>query len=174
MRSMIGQQQMTTSLGVVRKFPEHESHFEVDTENGTNEIMVDVELIPSGTRVLCRLGFGNDGVYRIPREGSEVAVLVPYDSSSLIKDSLDYEAIIVGVLNVNAPSALTSDDTVVIDAAKVHVIADEVRILSDDIEFGTTPPAALDHVVVGSGIDAFTGSTYFALNSTSSTTKAKK
>lgn len=163
---MIGQQQMTTSLGVVRKFPEHASHFEIDTENGTNEIMVDVELIPSGTRVLCRLGFGNDGVYRIPRVGSEVAVLVPYDSSSLIKDSLDYEAIIVGVLNVNAPSALTSDDTIVIEAVKV-------RILSGDIELGTTP-AVMDQAVVGSGIDSFTGATYFALGNTSSTTKVKK
>src|SRR5687767_10926034 len=87
LREMLGGQQMTTSLGVVRKFPGESSHFEVNTENGTNEILVDVELIPSGERVQCRLGFGNDGVYRIPRVNSEVAVLVPYSPQSLIKDS---------------------------------------------------------------------------------------
>ncbi len=166
MRAMMGSQQMTTSLGVVRKFSGEESHFVVDTENGENEILVDVELIPSGTRVLCRLGFGNDGVYRIPREGSEVAVLCPYDPSSLIKDSMDYEPIIVGVLNVSAHAALNSDDIVVIDATRV-------KIISGDIELGDSP-AAQDQVVVGSGIDSFTGSTYFVLGNTSSKVKATK
>jgi len=159
-------QQLVTSLGVVRKFSGETSHFEVDTENGTNEILVDVELIPSGTRCACRLGFGNDGVYRIPRVNSEVAVLVPYDPSSLIKDSLDFEPIIVGVLNVSAPSQLNGDDIVVVEATKVH-------ILSSDIKLGTTP-GALDGVVVGSGIDPFTGSTYNALGNSSAKVKAQK
>lgn len=166
MREWLANQQMTTALGVVRKFPGESSHFEVNTENGSNEILVDVELVPSGTRVQCRLGFGNDGVYRIPRENSEVAVLLPYDPSSLIKDPMDFEPIIVGVLNANAPSQLTSDDTVVIDAAKV-------RVLNSDIQLGTSP-AAQDGVVVGSGIDSFTGATYFALGNASAKVKAQK
>lgn len=122
---------MTTSLAVVRKFPGEESHFEVDTENGENDILVDVELIPSGTRTSARLGFGNDGIYKIPRVDSEVAVLIPYDPSSLIKDSLDYGAIIVGVLNSNAPNELTDDDIVVIDCDKVTVVSGTIKLGSD-------------------------------------------
>lgn len=144
LRAMIGNQQMTTSLGVVRKFSGETSHFDIDTENGTNEILVDVELIPSGERVLCRLGFGNDGVYRIPRENQEVAVLIPYTSNSLIKDSLDYEAIIVGVLDTEAPSQLNDDDIVVIAATRVHLV-------SDDIKLGDT---ASDPIVRKSDLDA--------------------
>jgi hypothetical protein len=165
-KKWVGGQELTTSLGVVRKFPGETSHFQVDTENGTNDILVDVELIPSGERVACRLGFGNDGVYRIPRINSEVAVLIPYHPTSLIKDSLDFEPIIVGVLNTNAPSALDGDDIVVVEATRV-------RILSGDIELGDTPNP-LDEVVVGTGIDTFTGVTYKALGSTSSVVKAKK
>lgn len=165
-RAWVAAGETVTALGVVRKFPGEDSHFEISTENGSNEILVDVELIPSGTRVQCRLGFGNDGVYRIPRVNSEVAVLIPFDSSSLIKDPLDFEPIIVGVLNNNAPSQLSDDDTVVIDATKV-------RILNSDIQLGTNP-GVQDGVVVGSGIDSFTGSTYFALGNASAKVKAEK
>lgn len=166
LKALIASMPLVTSLGVVRKFPGESSHFEVNTENGDNEILVDVELIPSGERVQCRLGFGNDGVYRIPRVNSEVAVLVPYNPQSLIKDSLDYEPIIVGVLDTSAPSALNGDDVVVIEATKV-------RVLSGDIELGDSP-SPLDEVVVGTGVDSFTGSTYKVLQSTSSVVKAKK
>lgn len=166
MREWLASAQLVTSLGVVRKFPGEESHYEINTENGEREILVDVELIPSGTRVQCRLGFGNDGVYRIPRENQEVAVLVPYDPTTLIKDSLDFGPIIVGVLDNEAPSQLDSDDIVVIKTGTVKVIADA-------IELGDSP-AILDEVVVGSGIDSFTGSNYKVLGNTSSKVKAKK
>lgn len=166
LRDLIARTPMMTALGVVRLFPGESSHFEINTENGENEILVDVELIPGGERVLCRLGFGNDGVYRIPRVDSEVAVLIPYSPQSLIKDSLDFEPIIVGVLDTSAPSALNGDDVVVLEATKV-------RILSGDIELGESP-SAVDEVVVGSGIDPFTGSTYKVLGNTSSKVKAKK
>lgn len=166
MKAWISSQQLTTSLGVVRLFPGETSHFEIDTDNGTNEILVDVELIPSGERAACRLGFGNDGVYRIPRVNSEVAVLLPFEPSSLIKDPLDFGAIIVAVLDNNAPAQLNGDDIVVVEATKVHV-------LSSDIKLGTTP-GPLDGVVVGSCIDSFTGSTYTALGNASAKVKAEK
>lgn len=163
---MLARAQLVTSLGVVRKFPGEESHYEISAENGEREILVDVELIPSGERVACRLGFGSDGVYRIPRENQEVAVLIPYDPQSLIKDSLDFGAIIVGVLDNDVPSALDSDDVVVIKTGTVKVIA-------DSIDLGDSP-SALDEVVVGSGIDTFSGATYKALGNTSSKVRAKK
>jgi hypothetical protein len=166
LRDLISKTPMVTALGVVRKFQGETSHFEVNVENGSNEILVDVEIIPSGERVQCRLGFGNEGVYRIPKEGSEVAVMLPFSPQSLIKDSLDFEPIIVGVLDTNAPSQLDGDDIVVVQATRV-------KILSSNIELGDAP-SALDEVVVGSGIDSFTGSTYKVLGNTSAKVKAKK
>lgn len=158
--------EMVTAMGVVRKFDNQTSHFQVSAENGSQEILVDVELIPSGTRVTCRLGFGGQGVYRIPQVDTEVAVLIPYDPNSLIKDSLDYDPIIVGSLDLNTPAQLNSDDIVVISSARVHVY-------SDNILLGTAP-GAQEGIVNGTGIDSFTGATYFALGSASAKVKASK
>jgi hypothetical protein len=55
-------------------------------------------------------------------------VLIPYDPSSLIKDSLDFGAIIVGVLDSNAPAQLDDDDVVVIEATRIHILSDNVKI----------------------------------------------
>jgi hypothetical protein len=127
MKAWLAQGHMVTSLGVVRKFPEHGSHFEISTENGRKEVLVDVELVPSGTRVLCRLGFGNDQNFKIPRVDQEVAVLLPFDPQSLIKDPLDFEPIIVGVLDVAIPSELTGDgDHVMKSSNKVTIDAPTV------------------------------------------------
>jgi hypothetical protein len=166
LKDWLSKGEIVTSLGVVRKFDDQSSHFEVSTENGSREILVDVELVPSGTRVTCRLGFGGQGVYRIPQVNTEVAVLIPFDPQSLIKDSLDFEPIIVGSLDVAAPSQLDNDDIVVISSARVHVY-------SDNILLGTSP-GAQEGVVNGAGIDPFTGQTYFVLGSASAKVKASK
>jgi hypothetical protein len=134
LRDLIAKIPMVTALGVVRKFPGETSHFEVNTENGSNEILVDVEIMPSGERVQCRLGFGNEGVYKIPKEGSEVAVMLPFSPQSLIKDSLDFEPIIVGVLDTNAPAELVDDNTVIVFANRVLLgdsTASELALKSD-------------------------------------------
>lgn len=166
MRAVLSSAQLVTALGVVRKFDGEDSHYEINTENGDREILVDVELIPGGERVQCRLGFGNDGVYTIPRVNSEVAVMLPYDPKSLIKDPMDFGPIIVGVLDNDAPSAL-GDDVVIIKRGTV-------KIFATSIELGEGIVNPLDEVVVGSGIDSFTGSPYKTLGSTSSVVKAKK
>lgn len=152
-RAALGQQQMTSALGIVRQFPGEQSHFEISTENGTNEILVDIELIPSGTRTLARVGFGTDGMYRIPRVGQEVAVLIPYDSSSLIKDSMDYEPIIIGVLDTDAPAELV-DATTVIKAPSVIVIADHVQVKSPDIKLSQADGSGTDKLARKSDVDS--------------------
>jgi hypothetical protein len=127
MKEWLSKGHVVTSLGVVRKFPEHNSHYEISTEEGRREILVDVELVPSGTRTMCRLGFGNDQSFKIPRVDQEVAVLLPFDPQSLIKDPLDFEAIIVGVLDVDVPSEVTGDGDHVIKASnKVTIDAPTV------------------------------------------------
>jgi len=165
-KDWLGKGEMVTSLGVVRKFDNQDSHFQVSTENGSQEILVDVELIPSGTRVTCRLGFGGQGVYRIPQVDTEVAVLIPYDPNSLIKDSLDYEPIIVASVELNTPSQLNDDDIVVISSARVHVY-------SDNILLGTAP-GAQEGILNGSAVDPYTGATHFALGNASLKVKASK
>lgn len=166
MKAALAARTLTSALGVVRKFPGETSHFEIDDENGTREILVDVELMPSRERVLCRLGFGNDGVYRIPRVDQEVAVLINNDPQSMVADPLDDHPIIVGVLDNEAPDELDDDDIVVVKATRVHIV-------SGDIKLGTSPNP-LDGVVVGTGIDSFTGSPYHALGNTSAKVKAEK
>ncbi len=167
LKELLAKMPLTTAMGVVRLFPGETSHFEIQTENGTADVMVDVELIPRGERAFCRLGFGNQGVYSIPKVDQEVAVLIPADPSSLIKDELDFDPIIVAVLDLDAPAELTGDDIVVVKATTVHVVTE------DSIKLGTSP-AAMDGAVVGSGIDPFTGSTYDALGNTSAITKIQK
>ncbi len=167
MRQAFADRTMTSALGVVRVFPGESSHFEISDESGSREILVDVELMPSRERVLCRLGFGGDGVYRIPRVDQEVAVLIHTDPQSMVRDGLEDHPIIVGVLDTDCPSELDDDDIVVLKATRV-------KILSGEIELGEGPINPLDEVVVGTGIDSFTGANYKVLGSTSSVVKAKK
>ncbi len=77
------------------------------------------------------------------------------------------------MLNNNAPDQLDDDDIVVIEATRVHVIATDVHLQSSNILLGTNPNP-LDGVVVGTGIDSFTGATYAVLGSTSQKVKAEK
>lgn len=146
------------ALGVVTKFPGETVHYEVDDDG--QGVSVDVELIPNRERVSCRLGSGSGGgVWRIPAEGSEVAVLVPMG---------DLEADPILVATVDAPpSQLTDDSTTVI------VATGTVKVIAPLVELGDSP-LELDGVVVGTGIDPFTGSTYTALGNASAVVRAKK
>lgn len=166
---------MTTALGVVRKFPGEDSHFEIQIDDdGKREIMVDVELMPRSEKLFCRLGFGQDQIYKIPRVGQEVAVLIPFTRDSLVKDELDSDGFIVAILDTDVPADLDGDDIIVINSPRVKVIADTVIIESADIRLGGENPSPIDQIVVGSGIDSFTGLTYFALGATTAKVKAEK
>lgn len=122
MRAWLAKMQpSTTALGVVRQFPGEASHFDIDIDpdTGKQTIYVDVEIVPSSERVFCKLGWGQDQVYKIPRVNQEVAVLIPSSSNSLIKDGLDFDPIIVGILDQDVPAELDGDDVIVITAPRV-------------------------------------------------------
>lgn len=122
---------LTTVFGIVRLFPGETSHFEIVTSDDDptfREIMVDVELIPRSEKVLCRLGFGNDQVYKIPRVNQEVAVMIPQNRDSLIRDELDADGIIVAVMDTFAPAELDDDDVVIVKAPRVIVLADLIQL----------------------------------------------
>ena len=154
-RSALKDGRLWATLGVVRKFPGESSHYEI-LDDG---VIVDVELMPNRERVACRLGTdGGGGVWRVPPEGTEVAVLVPHGD-------LDTDPIITATVS-DAPSQLDGTSTVIVATGTVKVIAPAIE-LGDE-------PAAMDGAVVGTGIDSFTGATYAALGNASAIVKVKK
>ena len=121
---------MTVALGVVRQFDGETSHFEIltDADTGITEVMVDVELQPTFEKVFCRLGFGHDQVYKIPRLGQEVAVLIPQLKNPLVADEMENDPIIVAVLDTQVPAQLDGDDVVVISAPRVIVDSTSIQL----------------------------------------------
>lgn len=125
-REAFANRTLVSALGVVRKFPGEESHFEISTENGSREILVDVELMPHQERIQCRLAYGSDGVYKIPRVDTEVAVLIPMDPQSLVKDELDGQGFIVGIMDTEAPADL-DEGTAVLEAPAINLGAGAIE-----------------------------------------------
>lgn len=148
-------------IGLVYK-PSGEEHYEVDEDIG---VLVNVELMPDQEPCLARLGgFGRGGTYgawAIPPVGSEVVVAVP-------GGDIEGECVIVGVLSSGGVPGELDEQTLVVKAPKVVIIADGA------VEVGEAGLGATDGVVHGAGIDPFTGQTYTALNNTSSKLRAKK
>jgi hypothetical protein len=145
-----------TGLGVVRQFPGESSHFDIEGA----EVLVDVELVPNGERILCRLAAaGGGGYWTIPAIGEEVAVVIP-------EGDVEADPVIVGTLS-DAPAGVAVDRVVIVRAG--------VRVLADNIELGGADLVPLTAgVVVAAGVDPFTGATYGTLNNHSTVVKARK
>ncbi len=97
MRQALRDRRVWTGLGVVRQFPGESSHYEELTGEDA-DLLVDVELMPNGERVLCRTAW-TYGAWSIPPVGAEVAVLIP-------EGDFDADPIIVAVLT--APDGLAA------------------------------------------------------------------
>lgn len=94
-RAALHDKRQWCAVGVVTKQDGTSQHYELKTENGTLvDILVDVELMPDGVDVTCRLagGAGGKGIWTIPAEGDEVIVLLP-------SGSVAFMPIIVGLLS---------------------------------------------------------------------------
>lgn len=75
MRHLFMDRRVWTAIGTVTKPDGATSHWELVTEDGVAvDILVDVVLQPSGVPVTCRI---RAGIFEVPAEGDEVAVLVP-------------------------------------------------------------------------------------------------
>lgn len=152
-------------------------HF--DLHDG-QDCTVEVELHPGGRVITARVGSAgggaNQGVWRIPDPGDEVAVLVPDGeedaggiitcvlSTGQVPDSLGGALLVRGIPRV----IVQGDAEVLVQAPKVVVEADQVMLGGDNL----TP--LLDGVVLASGIDPFSQSTYGALGNASSIVMARK
>ena len=139
-------------IGVVRA-DGGDSHFEI--EGG--HVWVDCVIMPTEAPITCRLttvaGAPGNGVWMVPPEGTEVCIALP-------GGSVENGGIIVGILGT-APSG-TGENQIVI-------VADKVILGNPDgqSEF-------LNGVVVGGGIDPFTGQTYANLQNASTKVLAEK
>jgi len=88
-----------------------------------------------------------------------------------IEATENLEVTIQGAANVS----IDGDATVAVGGDAKLEVSGKVVVKSSDVQFGDSGlVAATEGVVIGGGIDTFTGMTYFALQNASSTVKAKK
>lgn len=153
----------------VWKPPGETTHWAAEKDSGGNTfILVHVLTIPHAIDLTCRLGSqvagGGQGLWRIPDIGTEVAVENP-------DGALEFEPTIIGVMDSgNPPSRVGTNRTIL-------VANDIVEITAPKVYLGPTPEViveASDGLVHGSGIDSFTGATYFALQNTTAKVFCKK
>lgn len=153
-------------LGLVWVPPDESSHWEIDDDVG---VLVHVKLMPDEEPLACRLGGlgegGSNGIWRVPPVGSEVAV-------GLVGGVVDGDCMLLCVLASGGVPDELDEDTLVVRGPKVVIIADGVGAA---VEVGAKGlDLLLDGVVHGRGVDSFTGASYAALGSGSTTLRAKK
>ena len=122
--------------------PDGRDHYKI--EDGS--VLVEVETIPDGCDLTCRLGTwgsgGGFGAWTIPRVGTIVAVLVP-------DGVLEFSPIVIGVLDCNAaPSGVSNDLTLVVDDRPVAIECPALALGDKDathpIPLGDTQKTAAD------------------------------
>lgn len=146
-----------TAIGLVVA-PGGESHFIIDGQ----DVLVDVELLPNGEQLLCRLGSiaggAGFGVWAIPPVGTEVSVLIPHGD-------LEMDPVVIGTLTSGtAPAGLDASTLVIIPPPGGKVVIGDPNGQS----------AGDNGVVVGGGIDSCTGLSYSMLGNASSKVWAEK
>lgn len=154
--------QVWLSAATVAKHAGSSEHWRVNDEGDLEiEVVTQQQGVPI-VAVMGGLGAQGRGVWVIPAEGDEVLVAHP--------DGFEGDATIFAVLPTGGvPAGLTPD--------RVLVVGPQVHVVSGDVRIGPTPDAMVplvNGVVLGSGIDTFTGATYGALGSVSLKVQADK
>lgn len=156
LRDLLKDRRLWAQLAVVTRPDGADRHWELVS----GQIHVDVRTVPRGIELHCRLGTQagsvGQGLWRVPAEGTEVAVLVP--------DGMpDFQPIIVACLDSGpAPDRVGDDKTIL-------VATDTVEITAPTVVLGPSPGSVISTwgVVNGEAIDPFTGLTQFALGNAS-------
>jgi len=154
--------------GTVWVPPGRSSHYRVISEGElVRSVLIEVRTVPGNHDLTCELstiaGGANMGIWAVPPVGSQVVVALP-------DGSVSFTPTIVGVLAYGAPDRISEDKTIIVATGTVEITAPKIVLSSDP----TTIVDAQDGVVVGRGIDPFTGTPYYALGNTSSIVKAEK
>lgn len=157
MRDLLKDERIWCVAATVRIHEGDDTYFE-RTRNGqisvsvvTNQHAVPISALLAGGDANSR------GYWIIPSIGTEV--IVAFDNGEFEGD-----AYIVGTIG-KSPTEITEEVTIIADTT-VKIVADKVNICGAN--------EVTEGVVVGSGIDSFTGSPYHALGNTSTRVFAKK
>ena len=147
--------------------PDGGSHWRVDTSGGGRRVLVEVEAIPSGLDLTCKLGTcssgAGTGLWFIPKVGTIVVV-------DISDGQVDGFPTIVGVEDSGGFPERAGDTRVVM------VTTVPIEITGPTVTLGPNPEliTPTDALVHGTGIDPFTGAPYFALGSCATVVFAKK
>lgn len=132
------------------------------------DLLVDVETVPQGLELRCRLGAAAGaigmGLWRVPAVGTEVAVLVP-------DGDLGFSPLIVACLSSGGAPDRASDTRTVL------VATDVIEITAPKVVIGPEPALMLDPMMGalnGEAVDPFTGMQHWALGNASRVVLVKK
>lgn len=116
-------QKAQTAMGIVSSSDDNQPHFEVVVNDAGDviDVTVDVDLMPSGRNITCRL---MPGTGRIPAAGAEVAVIIPGGDAT-------WMPICLGPLAYGASDRLGTDRHIIFAPDRIEVIAPVVYISSD-------------------------------------------
>jgi hypothetical protein len=147
--------------------PGGQSHWFVDTDGSERRVYVNVQALPSGLDVTCKLGTcssgAGTGLWFIPKVGTKVVV-------DISDGAIDGFPVIVGVEDSGGFPDRAGDTRVVLVATvPIEITGPTVTLGPRPEEVGPT-----DALVHGSGIDPFTGAPYFALGNCTQFVFAKK
>ena len=140
-RDVLADGKVWTSLGIVTRFPGETSHYEIDSE----DVLVDVQLIPDKQPILCRLAAGmgaGRGVWFIPSVGTEVIVILPMGE-------IEADPVIVGCLSTGTvPDGIDASTIVICPGNGGQVL------IHDNDSGDAVPLSKADHLHSVTGIIA--------------------
>jgi hypothetical protein len=117
LREALATGEMWSAIGVVRAREGEDSHFAIDD----GDVLVDVDLSPEGTPVVCRLGaaggLAGGGVWRVPPAGTEVAVMV------IGGDPRAMPIIVAALPSGTLPAGVDEDVLLVVNPKKVRIVS---------------------------------------------------
>lgn len=135
LKATLADNSLRIAVGVVSATHESDKHYEIIMDGGTiSDVLVDVEFVPHGTDVTCRLGsFAGgvgDGLWRIPAEGTEVIVGIPQLGEG--GDDISWMPTIIAVLSTGVlPERISDSRTVLVAPDRIEIIAPQVYISSN-------------------------------------------
>lgn len=127
LESLMGQGPVQVKIGKVFAPDAQTQHWKRQQfKDGGECIVIEVETIPDGSDLTCRLATwgsgGGNGGWAIPRVGTIVAVLVP-------EGVVEFHPLVIGVLDCNnVPLGVGEDFTIIVDDRPVAVRAPRVLL----------------------------------------------
>jgi hypothetical protein len=172
MRDLLADDRTWTIAATVQKLPGQDSHFKKSNDQLLISVLTNTHAVPVWV-----IHGGGDlsgfGVWLIPSIGTEVMI-------AFSDGEFEGDAFLIGMFGRrddvdDGVTLLCGNKVKIIAEDEVHVVADTVDVDANKVNFcGAAEGPLGEGVVVGTGIDSFTGSTYNVLGSSSSRVFIKK